>query len=415
MQNEQHIMPLKFFRRVRPLAGLMLVLTLAACSSFSLPFFGDDETVTQSDENMDARVAEHFRNQAEVLEHYRTRLAKENEPEVIKTPAVPDVKVMKPNKIEILLGLSRNLRWAGKPDEAAKTMDDSDVEFGDDGRYLAELGKVRIAQGRMAEGTELLARAATKRPDDWRLLSALGIGNDYQGRYTEAMVAYEQALRICPDDAAVINNMGISQAMAGNVDRAIITLQSALEFGRHGDRIKRNLKTFRDARDLCSDCGAKYLRETGRASLAAGMVGTDAMAPCKPLPAYTEPEVEAMTEQLKEAPSINIKVYFEFDSAILRPEAQSVLDELGAALTSDDLKGYRFEIAGHTDAVGPATYNQKLSEQRANAVLDYLVLVFNIDASRIDTAGYGESRLLDPNDPDGDINRRVQITRLDMM
>lgn len=111
-------------------------------------------------------------------------------------------------------------------------------------------------------------------------------------------------------------------------------------------------------------------------------------------------------------PSINIKVYFEFDSAILKTEAKDVLNNLGEALTYGELNTYRFQIAGHTDAVGAKGYNQKLSEQRAKAVLKYLVNTFDIDAARVDPVGYGESQLLDPSKPEGDVNRRVQVTRL---
>ena len=90
-----------------------------------------------------------------------------------------------------------------------------------------------------------------------------------------------------------------------------------------------------------------------------------------------------------------------------------VLVNLGEALTSGELSGYRFELAGHTDAVGTDAYNLDLSEHRAKAVLDYLVTAFGIDVTRIDAVGYGESRLLDPSDPKGDVNRRVQVTRLE--
>lgn len=317
-----------------------------------------------------------------------------------------------PGNIEGVLGLARNLRWAGQADSARNVLETARPRFGGDGRYLAELGKVSLIQGDSAAGVRHLESAATKVGDDWRLYSALGIALDYQENYALAEGAYRKALDMCPDDAAVMNNLGISQGLSGRLDRAILTLQDALELQGHTTKIERNLKLFKGARDLCSTCGAKYLKGSGSMILAAGLMGTDQEGPCAPQPEYTQ-QAEVMVEQLVEAPSINIKVYFEFDSAILKPEAMDVLDNLGEALTSGELSGYRFELAGHTDAVGSDAYNLELSDHRAKAVLDYLVTAFGIDVRRIDAVGYGESRLLDPSDPEGDINRRVQVTRLD--
>jgi len=320
----------------------------------------------------------------------------------------------KPDELEAYLGLSRNLRWTGQTDEAAKILEKVRNKFANDGAYLAELGKVRINQGRIEQGINLLGDASEKKPDDWRLHSALGIGFDYLGFYGDAQTSYKRALELCPDDAAVMNNMAISQGLSGSIDRAIITLETALSYGRHSEKISKNIKVFKDARDLCSTCGGKYLRDSKASILAAGLRATDDRSACDPEPQFTQ-SANSMTEELTDGPSINIKVYFEFDSAILRPETKGTLDDLAAALNSEALKGYRFEIAGHTDAVGNNEYNIALSERRARSVLDYLVTEFSIDASRLETVGFGEERLLDPTDPEGDINRRVQITRLNKL
>ncbi len=320
----------------------------------------------------------------------------------------------KPNSMEAHLGLSRNLRWAGQPADAAKVLGNVKKKFGNEGEYLAELGKVRINQGMIDEGVTMLGLASAKNPDDWRLHSALGIGNDYLSFYGDAQKSYKRALELCPDDPAVMNNMAISQGLSGNIDRAIITLETALSFERHTEKISKNLKVFKDARDLCSTCGGKYLRDSKARILAAGLRGTDDRSSCDPEPAFTQ-TATAMTEELTDGPSINIKVYFEFDSSILRFETKETLNELGRALMSDELSAYRFEIAGHTDAVGTNEYNVALSEYRAKAVMDYLVTKFGIDARRLDTAGFGEEQLLDPENPESDNNRRVQITRLGKM
>ena len=108
-------------------------------------------------------------------------------------------------------------------------------------------------------------------------------------------------------------------------------------------------------------------------------------------------------------PSINLYINFEFNSDKLGTDAQIVLRNLGQALKDQRLAKFRFTIAGHTDAVGDAAYNQTLSERRAKAVQGYLVFHYGIDAGRVKAVGYGKARLLDPANPNSGANRRVQI------
>jgi len=67
-------------------------------------------------------------------------------------------------------------------------------------------------------------------------------------------------------------------------------------------------------------------------------------------------------------------------------------------------------IAGHTDSDGSASYNQTLSEQRAQSVMTYLV-EHDISARRLSTVGYGESRPAVPNDSPANKarNRRIEF------
>ncbi|RNC88073.1 MAG: OmpA family protein [Winogradskyella sp.] len=70
----------------------------------------------------------------------------------------------------------------------------------------------------------------------------------------------------------------------------------------------------------------------------------------------------------------------------------------------------KFNIIGHTDSIGDSKFNQQLSEERASAVRDYLILS-GIDRSRLSSAGYGEDKpIADNRTPDGrKQNRRVEI------
>jgi outer membrane protein OmpA-like peptidoglycan-associated protein len=75
------------------------------------------------------------------------------------------------------------------------------------------------------------------------------------------------------------------------------------------------------------------------------------------------------------------------------------------------LTGSRFLIEGHTDAVGSDAYNQQLSEQRAEAVRRYLA-GRQIEPSRLESAGKGESELLEPTGEASELNRRVRVVNL---
>jgi outer membrane protein OmpA-like peptidoglycan-associated protein len=79
---------------------------------------------------------------------------------------------------------------------------------------------------------------------------------------------------------------------------------------------------------------------------------------------------------------------FEFDKAELRPEDRELLSRIaGILLTSED---YTVSVNGHTDDVGTADYNQRLSERRAQAVRDYLVKA-GLPAEIVSVTGHGKS------------------------
>jgi OOP family OmpA-OmpF porin len=81
---------------------------------------------------------------------------------------------------------------------------------------------------------------------------------------------------------------------------------------------------------------------------------------------------------------------FEFDKALLTPQARSQLDnEVIAKLR--DLKDVRYIIVnGHADRLGSPDYNQRLSEKRADAVRAYLVSR-GVDAAKVETLGFGKT------------------------
>lgn len=101
-------------------------------------------------------------------------------------------------------------------------------------------------------------------------------------------------------------------------------------------------------------------------------------------------------------------VNFAFDSSVLTPTSNDILDQWVTKIKSDQTN--RVEVAGHTDSRGSDAYNQKLSERRAQVVVDYFVAQ-GVPANRIKAVGYGQSRPIASNATDEGRaqNRRVEL------
>lgn len=104
-------------------------------------------------------------------------------------------------------------------------------------------------------------------------------------------------------------------------------------------------------------------------------------------------------------------VTFELDSAMLTAQAERTLNRVAEALRGEP--NLRAEIAGHTDSSGDAGYNQQLSQQRANSVLEFLASQ-GIERSRLVARGYGENRPVADNGTAAgrERNRRVEFNVL---
>jgi len=112
-------------------------------------------------------------------------------------------------------------------------------------------------------------------------------------------------------------------------------------------------------------------------------------------------------------PRVRLPVYFEFNSADLKPEAKELLTKVGKALTTEDLEGYSFSVEGHTDSLGGERYNAALSSRRADAVKTYLASQ-GVPADRLEAVGLGEGSPVDSNSTTSgrQHNRRVEIINM---
>jgi len=165
--------------------------------------------------------------------------------------------------------------------------------------------------------------------------------------------------------------------------------------------------------------GAKLLKEVADAGQCGFMVTGDSVStpqgmadfvekvflearrpePVKPLPPPPAPVQEmkkapeaqtAMEKDIVEKGRATLLVEFDFDKAVVKPKYNKAIGEL-----SDVMKKYpdmNIVVEGHTDSVGDAKYNKKLSQKRAEAIKAVMVKKFQINEKRVTPKGYGEDK-----------------------
>jgi outer membrane protein OmpA-like peptidoglycan-associated protein len=124
--------------------------------------------------------------------------------------------------------------------------------------------------------------------------------------------------------------------------------------------------------------------------------------------------LERNFELVEKGMTITLKgVYFEPGKATLKPESYPALQQAAKILT--DNSGIKVEIQGHTDNTGSVQLNQRLSQERADAVMNYLVKSLGISPERLTAQGYGPSQPIASNDnAEGRaLNRRVDFKILE--
>ena len=160
-------------------------------------------------------------------------------------------------------------------------------------------------------------------------------------------------------------------------------------------------------RNVAYAAGGAVILGTAGYFICKALAKEDAPPPPPPPPApAAEPAAPPAAPQVAEKIILR-GVNFDFDKDEIRSGDAVILDEAAGMLAGAEA---RVRIEGHTDSTGPEAYNQGLSERRANSVRSYLVS-HGVDASRLTTVGYGESRPISDNATrEGRaLNRRVEL------
>ena len=126
--------------------------------------------------------------------------------------------------------------------------------------------------------------------------------------------------------------------------------------------------------------------------------------------AYQEISKDIALEKLEIGKKIVLRnIFYDFNKSSLRPASISELDRLTLLLEQNPTM--RIEISSHTDNIGSAVYNAKLSLNRAVSVVDYLLDKKGINKDRLEFKGYGFEQPIAPNDSDQgrQLNRRTEF------
>lgn len=136
--------------------------------------------------------------------------------------------------------------------------------------------------------------------------------------------------------------------------------------------------------------------------------GTPAAPP--PPPPKEEAKPPARVELRDNKIEIREKIQFEVNKATIKPESYSLLKEIGDVIKQNP-QVKKISIEGHASAEGEAKHNKVLSDDRAKAVMKYLVEKEGIEAGKLAAKGWGIEKPIAPNDTEEnrEKNRRVEF------
>ena len=265
---------------------------------------------------------------------------------------------------------------------------------------------------RTAGGADrLLSRAVRLCPRHAEALNDLGRVREGQGRLDEAEALYRRALEADPENPAPHAGLGDVRFAQEDYDGAVSHYETFLKHLRSAQRLG-------GAGHLAGDEG-RYREKLSLARRRAGSSGSAGpeLTAAEIARGLTTVVVSSTGAHYEDKAHIDVPIYFDSGSTRISRRSQAQLGQIARALRGRALRRIRIRIDGHTDSRGSAAYNRTLSERRAESVKRALVEEHRISRERLETAGFGESRPVEPNDTEAGraANRRVTFVNLGSM
>ncbi|WP_057832896.1 OmpA family protein [Colwellia sp. TT2012] len=176
-------------------------------------------------------------------------------------------------------------------------------------------------------------------------------------------------------------------------------------FGRESQKIKRTVPTkVMTIKPAAPAITAGTIKDSDNDGI------VDNQDNCANTPIIDKVNAKGCTIFTAQQKSMRLLVNFENDKSEVRPEYKSEVAK--AAEFMNTYPYVNLTIEGHTSALGSEIYNQVLSEKRAQAIVAVLINDFDIDMSRLNSIGYGETKLMNPADTAvaHNDNRRIEAS-----
>lgn len=220
-------------------------------------------------------------------------------------------------------------------------------------------------------------------------------GLDVYGRLGAALIRSDYTTHVDGEKVASDHKLKVSPVFAAGVEYAILPeLAARLEY----QWIAKVGKVDQISNENSAFAGSSYSPSIGSVSLGLSYRFGQSAAPA--------PVVEVVNKKF----ALSSDVLFAFGKANLKPEAAQSLDNLQQEISKVDSLS-SVEVAGYTDRIGSDKYNQKLSQERANTVANYLVSK-SISPDVIKAVGYGEANPVTGNTCDAVKGRKALIACL---
>lgn len=186
------------------------------------------------------------------------------------------------------------------------------------------------------------------------------------------------------DNSTRINNMKVGLGVQYEISPSVLVRAEAERF-----RLRDGIATNGDVNYYSMSLVFPFGRKAPQKVAAVVPPAYEPPPPPAPIATVTPPPPPPRPAPVPRRVQFSADSLFSFDKAVVRPDGQTALDAF-----SRDLQGARYStvsVEGHTDRLGSETYNQKLSQQRADAVKAYLVTNGGVDPRKITATGRGES------------------------
>jgi outer membrane protein OmpA-like peptidoglycan-associated protein len=320
-----------------------------------------------------------------------------------------------PSKTPLYLWEARNAvqiaRWAGADQHSGETFAKAQKLLQQAEDYHAR---------KQEKPTAMVAREAIQTAEDSRLIAVQRIQEAQLAAERRAAAEREAAERARADEARRRREEAERQAKLETERRSLAEqARSAAEAERSA---AERAKAEADAARLAADKARQEALLQQQALAAQAAQSRLAAEEAERARASAEADRQKLREQLRQQLNtiletresargliVNMSdVLFDFNKYTLKPGTREKLARVSGILMAHP--GLKIEVEGHTDSVGSDEYNQKLSEQRASAVREYLVSN-GVGSDTITSRGFGESKPVASNDTgEGrQQNRRVEL------